>query len=208
MHVDTTSARGVQNSLGKDATVGNDHGYIGAHRAKLFGELRRANLRRLPNGETELESARFDEWFFYHDGYTPSTSRVGQRVDAERLAIVRAFGLPQVSIVEWVRRYYGHQGMTGDNLYELFSKSPVHASTRGPRTTRSRLITEDIPYGLVPLASFGRLAGVETPGMDALVTLACAVNEADYRQTGRTVETLGLGGMTRDEILCFVTGGP
>jgi opine dehydrogenase len=152
-----------------------------------------------------VEGERIEEWFFYHDGYTPATGRVGEAIDAERLAIVRTFGLPEVSILEWVRRYYGHQGMHGDSLYEMFSTSPVHGPTWGPRSTNSRLITEDIPYGLVPLASFGLLAGVPTPTMDALITLASTINQTDYRRRGRTVESLGLAGMSIDEIVSMVT---
>jgi opine dehydrogenase len=154
-----------------------------------------------------IEGRRIEEWFFYHDGYTPGTGRVGERLDAERLAVVRAFGLPEVGILEWVRRYYGHLGMEGDSLYEMFSTSPVHGVTQGPRTTQSRLITEDIPYGLVPLASFARVAGVPTPTMEALITLAGIVNETDYWQTGRTVDSLGLAGMNAAEIVQYVTDG-
>jgi opine dehydrogenase len=154
-----------------------------------------------------VESKRIEEWFFYWDGYTPATSRLGEQLDAERLAIVRAFGLPEVTIEEWIRRYYGHQGMAGGSLYELFSTSPVHRATRGPRSTQSRLLTEDVPYGLVPLASLGRLVGVTTPVLDALITLAGVVNETDYWRTGRTVESLGLAGLTVEQVLRLVKEG-
>jgi len=135
------------------------------------------------------------------------TASLLEQLDAERLAIVRAFGLPEVSILEWVRRYYGHLGMEGDSLYEMFSTSPVHGVTQGPRTIQSRLITEDIPYGLVPLASFAGVAGIPTPTMDALITLAEVVSETDYRHTGRTVASLGLAGMGVAEIERYVTDG-
>ena len=154
-----------------------------------------------------VESRRLDEWFLYHDGYTPGTGRVGDQLDLERLAVARAYGLPEVPVAEAVRRHYGHQGLAGNNLYELFSDSPVHRPTLGPRTTHSRLLTEDIPYGLVPLASFGQLAGVPTPTMDALITLASVVNQTDYRRTGRTVENLGLAGLSPGEVVRFVTAG-
>jgi opine dehydrogenase len=154
-----------------------------------------------------VEGRHIEEWLFYHDGYTPGTGRVGERLDAERLAVVRAFGLPQVGILEWVRRYYGHLGMEGGSLHEMFSTSPVHGATKGPRNTQSRLLTEDIPYGLVPLASFARAAGVPTPTMDALITLAGIVNETDYWESGRTVASLGLLGMTVAKIVQYVTNG-
>lgn len=153
-----------------------------------------------------IESQRLERWFLYTDGYTAGTGRVGDQLDAERLAVVRAFGMEGMSMVEAVHRYYGHQGMEGDNLYELFNDSPVHRPVLGPKTTRDRLLSEDIPYGLVPLVSFGRLAGVHTPLMEAIITLSSVINETDYLQAGRTVESLGLSGKTPEEIVRFVNG--
>jgi opine dehydrogenase len=152
-----------------------------------------------------IESCRIGNWYLYPDGYTPSTGRVGDQLDLERLAVARAYGLDGISVVETLHRYYGHQGMDGDNLYELFSNSPIHKPARGPKSTDNRLLTEDIPYGLVPLVSFGRLAGVPTPLMDAIITLASAVNECDYRQSGRSVESLGLSGKSPNEIVHHVS---
>jgi opine dehydrogenase len=155
-----------------------------------------------------IEGQRLEEWYFYKDGFTESIGRVGNQLDRERLAIVRAFGLPEVSVVETLCRYYGHQGLNGGNLYELFRDSPIHHPARGPKTTQHRMVSEDVPYGLVPLASFGRLAGVPTPTIDAVITVASVVNQCDYRSTGRTVEGLGLGGLSPTEILHYVTNGP
>jgi len=155
-----------------------------------------------------VEGKRFEEWYMYLDGCTPSVCRVEETIDVERLEIVRAFGLPEVSDLEWNLRYYGHQGMRGKNLYEINQMSPIHGAARGPRTTKHRYYEEDIPYGLVPLASLGKLVGVPTPTMDALITLGSVINETDYRSEGRTVERLGLAGMTVEEIKRFVTEGP
>ncbi|MGD9092572.1 MAG: NAD/NADP octopine/nopaline dehydrogenase family protein [Anaerolineales bacterium] len=152
-----------------------------------------------------IESKRIPEWFLYPDGYTPSTGRVGDLLDAERLAIARSYGIEGITVVETLRRYYGHQGIAGENLYELFSDSPVHSPALGPRTTHNRLLSEDIPYGLVPMASFARLAGVPTPLMDSLITLASTINQIDYRQCGRGMEDLGLSGKTPEEIVQYVS---
>jgi len=155
-----------------------------------------------------IEGKRFEEWYMYLDGCTPSVCRVEETIDAERLEIVRAFGLPEVSDLEWNLRFYGHQGMKGKTLYEINQMSPVHGPALGPKTTKHRYYDEDIPYGLVPLASFGKLVGVPTPTIDALITLGSVINETDYRGEGRTVETLGLVGMTLEEITRFVNEGP
>lgn len=152
-----------------------------------------------------IESKRIGEWYFYPDGFTPGTGRIGDLLDAERLAVAHAYGIEGMTVVETLRRFYGHQGIKGENLYELFSESPVHKPALGPRTTHHRLLSEDIPYGLVPMASFARLVGVPTPIMDALITLASAVNQTDYRQGGRTLESLGLDKMTPEEIIQYVS---
>lgn len=153
-----------------------------------------------------IESCRIENWYFYPDGYSQSVGRVGDQLDLERLAILDAFGIEGVSAVETLHRFYGHQGMDGENLYELFSNSPVHKPARGPKSTDNRLLTEDIPYGLVPMASFAHLVDVPTPLMDAIITLSSTINEEDYRQTGRSLESLGLSGKTPDEIISYVNG--
>jgi opine dehydrogenase len=119
---------------------------------------------------------------------------------------LEAFGIEGISVVETLHRYYGHQGMDGEDLFELFSNSPIHKPARGPKTTYNRLLTEDIPYGLVPMASFGRLVGVPTPLMNAIITLASVINKEEYRQTGRSLESLGLSGKPPHEIINYVNG--
>ena len=154
-----------------------------------------------------VEGHRLDEWYFYKDGFTQGIGRLGEQLDKERLALVRAFGLPEMSVVESLCRYYGHQGLNGRNLYEMFRDSPIHHPARGPKTTDHRMLTEDVPYGLVPYASFARLAKVPTPTIDAVITIAGVVNQVDYRQTGRTLESLGLAGYSQEQILHYVEKG-
>jgi opine dehydrogenase len=154
-----------------------------------------------------VENKDQDEWFFYTQGYTPATGKIGEKLDQERIAIADAYGIPTISVIEVLHQFYGHQGVTGDNLYDIFKDSPVHRQAKGPMTTQSRLLTEDVPYGLVPLASFGKLAGVPTPTMEAIITLTSLINDTDYRATGRSLESLGLGGLSKEEILHFVVHG-
>ena len=113
-----------------------------------------------------------------------------------------------MSVKEALLRYYGHQGFNGNSLYEMFRDSPIHHPARGPRSTDHRMISEDIPYGLVPYTSFAELANVPTPTMDALITIASVINQVDYLQTGRTVESLGLSGYTPQDLIKYVNNGP
>jgi opine dehydrogenase len=70
-----------------------------------------------------------------------------------------------------------------------------------------RYVHEDVGYGLVPLAALGRLAGVATPTIDALIQLAGLAVGIDYTRDGLTLERLGLAGKSPSELLHFVEHG-
>jgi opine dehydrogenase len=54
------------------------------------------------------------------------------------------------------------------------------------------------------MAELGRLAGVATPTIDALVRLASLALGIDYRRDGLTLERLGLAGKSPKELLRYV----
>jgi len=60
---------------------------------------------------------------------------------------------------------------------------------------------------LVPLASLARVCNVETPTIDMIIDLANIVYQKDFRAEGRTIETLGLEGLSSREILELVIRG-
>jgi opine dehydrogenase len=141
---------------------------------------------------------------FYADGISPSVARALEALDADRLAVVAALGLPGVEAIEWDRRLYG---LTGDTVYELNQLSWVHRDIRAPDAIRTRYLLEDVPYGLVPMASIGRELGVATPVIDLFVDLACTILGEDLRAGARTAASLGLGGLDAAAMLEFVRNG-
>jgi opine dehydrogenase len=141
---------------------------------------------------------------FYTDGVSPSVARAMDAVDADRLAVVAALGLPQVAATEWDRRLYG---LVGDTTYELNRDSWVHRDIRAPGELRSRYLAEDVPYGLVPIASIARELGIATPAVDLVIDLACLLLDEDLRAAGRTAASLGLAGRTAAEMITFVEVG-
>jgi len=76
-----------------------------------------------------------------------------------------------------------------------------------PPSLAHRYLDEDIPFGLVPLAHLGRLAGVPTPTMDALIHLASVAKGIDYMREGLTLERMGLAGVARDALDRLLTDG-
>ncbi len=141
---------------------------------------------------------------FYGD-MTPATVRFLEAVDRERLAVARAFGVEVDSAFNWLKRSY--PTVTGDTLYQRLRSNKAYAGIKSPATLKNRHLIDDIPTGLVPLASLGRLAGVPTPAIRAIIDIGSILLERDFWAEGRTVEKLGLTGMSVDEILEFVRTG-
>ena len=60
---------------------------------------------------------------------------------------------------------------------------------------------------LVPIAALGDLLAVPTPTIRSMVHLGSLLIGEDYWQEGRTVERMGIAGLTAKEIRRFVMEG-
>lgn len=165
----------------------------------LFTSLKNTNAMMHP-GPTLLNTGRIEckaSFEYYSEGLTPSIARVVEKLDAERVAIGRALGFEIASIHDFYRTSYG---VDGPNLYEQVQKVRAYEGIKGPTSLNTRYLFEDIPTGLVPLSCLGKALGVKTPTMDAVVELGNSLLARDFRSEGRTLERLGLAGMTAEEI--------
>jgi len=151
---------------------------------------------------TAIEAGQADE--FYGD-MTPSVVQFLEAIDRERLAVARAFGVEIDSAREWLLKTY--KGVTGDTLYERIQSNKAYYGIKAPKSLKVRHIIEDIPTGLVPIASLGKLAGVPTPACHAIIDIGGILVERDFWAEGRTAERLGLADMSVDEIREFVRVG-
>ena len=66
---------------------------------------------------------------------------------------------------------------------------------------------EDVEKGLAFLVSVCDWAGAPAPVATGLLALGGAVCGADFRATGRTLETLGLAGLSRAEMTGLLGAG-
>ena len=124
--------------------------------------------------------------------------RIAEAVDAERVKVAQAMGVETDDVFRQLRNMYG---FPGDDLYEVLSNTTVHVDQLTPRSAQHRYVTEEIPYGLVPISEIASMLEIPTPNIDAIIALASTVNGEDYRATGRHLSTLGLGRMTPEELL-------
>jgi opine dehydrogenase len=148
-----------------------------------------------------VEYAR-GEFYFYEEGVTPAVCEVITAVDAERCALGQALGFDLLPVAEAF--HTAGFGPKGD-LWATIHGSRMLTQLRAPGAVQSRWLTEDVPYGLAAWASLADQVGVETPVIDALVTLGLVITRLDGCAMGRGVRELGLGGMTRAEMLSYVS---
>jgi opine dehydrogenase len=146
---------------------------------------------------------------FYAEGFTPSLITLLEALDAERLAIAKAFGVSVPGIHRWLLDTYG---LGGESLRETFHRlthepTGPYQWTPTPASLQHKYVIEDVPCGLVPMSSLGRAAGVPTPVIDGLVALTSAMLVRDFRTEGRNLDHLGLAGKTAAEIRAIAERG-
>lgn len=143
------------------------------------------------------------DFYYYYDAATPSVGRLLKALDNERLTVAAAW---QVEVEPFVA-FFARIGSTspeaaasGDPQRVLLESQP-NRHIKAPPSLDHRYMHEDIPYGVVPVADLGRAAGVATPVMDAVITLASVATGRDFRAEGRTLARVGLRGLPVGEVL-------
>ena len=134
----------------------------------------------------------FPRWDIHKEGTQPVVRRVTDALDAERIAIRQAldYGAPHFPLAD----HYASEGeewMYGRGSHEKLTDSGDWCEKIV--LTEHRYMREDVALGLSFLASVGEHAGVATPLTIAFLAIGSAICGEDFRRTGRTLASLGLG---------------
>ena len=170
---------------------------------KLFGDGFSAHENVLASALTNINPAahgplalfnwtrieRAENWPQYHY-MTPSVAAVIEKLDGERLALARAFGL-QVRTIE--RHFAESFSTTSERLADIAAE--LHAKRGGPpgpTDMGTRFLSEDVPYGLVFCAELGRIAGVAMPATQTVIAAASLLANRDFAAENDLIEPLRL----------------
>ncbi|MBN1382915.1 MAG: NAD/NADP octopine/nopaline dehydrogenase family protein [Deltaproteobacteria bacterium] len=164
-----------------------------------IGAIFHPTLSVLNAGWIESES----EFQFYLHGASPSVSRVLEQIDTERIKVAETLGIRAMTARQWLYIAYDS---AGQDLYNAIRVTPGYRGIMAPTNLQMRYIREDVPASLVPIASLGKMLGVETPVMDSIITIASTINQCDYWAEGRTMERLGIQNMSLRELRLFAIG--
>ena len=156
---------------------------------------------------TVLNAGRIEDthgdFEYYVEGVTPSVASVLEAVDRERVQVASALGIRVNTAREWLYLAYNAAGRT---LLDAMRANRGYRGIMAPPTLEHRYISEDVPASLVPIASIGQMLNVPTPAIRAIIHLASLMHGVDYWAAGRTVDRLGIQGMSVKDIQFLVVG--
>lgn len=140
-----------------------------------------------------------NEIFFFYREMTPQIASCIEALDQERLNVASAFGFNLMPVNDWIS--YAYPSTKGSTLCERMRNNPAYHDIKAPGSIFTRQLTEDIPTGLLPMSELGHVAGVKTPLMDSFISISSALLNTDFVISGRTLNRLGLDGLSVEQII-------
>ena len=138
----------------------------------------------------------FERWDIHNEGTQPAVRAVTDRLDQERIALREAmgYGAPHYPLAD---HYLNDRWMYGDAHRKLVKSGDWREHID---LASHRYIAEDTELGLAFLASVARWRSVDAPIADGLLAIVGAILGRDLRSGPRTLEALGLSGLTREAL--------
>jgi opine dehydrogenase len=148
----------------------------------------------------------FERWDIHKEGTQASVRRVTDALDAERIAVRQAFGYgaPHFPLAHHYARE-GEHWMYGRGSHDRLTDSGDWRERLV--LTDHRYMQEDLRLGISFLISAAELAGVATPLAKGFLSIGGAICGEDFMKGGRTLASLGLGGLSRSELKTFLHDG-
>lgn len=149
-----------------------------------------------------MNAARIEDttskFHFYAQGISESVGRIVEQIDKERLTIASLYGYRHLrTTLEALNAIYKETGLR--SVFEFACNASVYRTIEAPKDMKSRYLSEDVPYILVPWYSLGQRAGFEAKTIRSIIDLSSVMHGTDYLQTGRTIEKMRIASLTAYE---------
>jgi opine dehydrogenase len=148
----------------------------------------------------------FERWDIHKEGTQTAIRRVTDALDAERIAVREGFGYGSPHFP--LSHHYageGEQWMYGRGSHDRLTDSGDWRERIV--LSEHRYMREDLRLGLSLLASVAELAGVATPLAKSFLAIGGAICGEDFMRDGRTLTSLGLGGLNRGQLQTLLREG-
>jgi opine dehydrogenase len=139
------------------------------------------NLTRIEKGE----------YWANYDGITPAVARLIEALDLERLALAAELGVT----VRTVEQHYRLTFAIPEGLSVAEMAAIVHERRKGPPGPTSldtRFVTEDVPFGIVPLLALANERRMDLPLHRAGIAMFSALYGRDFAKENDLLASLNL----------------
>lgn len=136
-----------------------------------------------------IEKTSGDYWM-YKEVFTPSVWNLINGLDNEKMNVMESLNLPRIPYLEEAKTRNANPD-TNYSAMEVFNDYALNHSVKGPDTSDSRYVKEDVPNGLGLIQSLGKWKNIPTPICNSLIELSSALLKENFKLQARTVEELG-----------------
>jgi len=149
-----------------------------------------------------IEATGGKGWNLYADGATESVTKVMLAMDKERMSLLERLGMDGISFQDAFETLYKDYSLGKKSLSETLRQSPIHGNPAfpAPSIVDTRYINEDLPFGLAPWSSIGRMWDIPTPNIDAVIQVSSTMLGIDYMAQGLNAKDLGIDGKSPEEV--------
>jgi opine dehydrogenase len=138
------------------------------------------------------------EFKFYAEGASPRTCEVLEMIQNELNKIFEILGFKYFKFCNWVHNSYG---VKKKRIYNAIQNIKAYENIRAPKHLITRYFTEDVPTGLVPVASLAKFLRVDTPIIDSIINISSVLCGINFKNEGRTIKKLGLTDLIKKRIV-------
>ena len=144
---------------------------------------------------------------FYRECVTPALDNILDKLNEERMNLTKLPGVKLPTLPQILQHWYTYQGAEGEKVSDLLHSLPIFARSPLPTTLDHRYITEDVPFGLIPIAEFMDQYGFDHTFHTSLANILCAICGRDFYKSARTMDQLGIRGMSIERLMDYLDNG-
>ena len=137
---------------------------------------------------SRIEYAKGQFWM-YKEAFSPSVWNLIEKLDEEKKQVIRAYGGEHVISYLDACKWRNEEDLSVDSL-EVFKNYAATGGPKGPEDLNTRYIYEDVPMELCMLERLSGYKNIPTPIASALITIASALKNTDYRAQGYSIEDI------------------
>jgi opine dehydrogenase len=130
------------------------------------------------------------------------SNNIFERLESELNSIADAYSTARISTAHNIRRMYGAIAATPEQAIAMVPKY-CHSA---PWQDMVRTLGEIVSTVYVPLYELSRLANLRTPAIDSVINMSAVMCGVDFLTHGRTLNRIGLQGLSQREIVRKLNG--